>query len=358
MIQTTIVDLPNPSFRISAKQFFITYPRCDLDVEDVLARLNQLATMKERDIGRYVMATEKHQDEGKHIHVYLKSSRKLNVRNEYYFDLKKRNGRGAFHPNIQSCRSPSKVMKYCMKDGKYITNIDKLISPFDEAIELSKKRKISEAIELLQDKQARTMVLYYDRIVSNLNSIAGMEDDLPRKSFSVFLTNYFLEIWDKTRTLILTGKSGFGKTCFMITLYNHPLLVSHLDNLKRYNSKFHDGIIYDDMSFLHIPRECQIHVVDFEMPRSINVKHTVVHIPPLTTKCITTNRLSGNVVDIYDAAIKRRIQIIEVLKPLQDYEEGDDFKKYLKERNPNRIAFPDEIDLECNDVINLSDMYP
>lgn len=114
----------------------------------------------------------------------------------------------------------------------------------------------------------------------------------------------------KEGSIILWGHSGIGKTQFALALLGPKVLfVSHIDDLAKFDSLYHTGIIFDDMNFDHIPRSAQIHIVDQDQPRSIHCRYKCASIPAHTPKIFTTNVENGNIFLIGDPAIKRRISI-------------------------------------------------
>lgn len=106
------------AFRIQSQTFFLTYPQCNLLHEEVkeLIFAKQIERFK---IKSYLIAKEFHEDGiATHFHVYLKLEKKFNCNSQEWFDIR------GFHPNIQSCRSPEKVIGYASKDGDYIKSDD------------------------------------------------------------------------------------------------------------------------------------------------------------------------------------------------------------------------------------------
>lgn len=71
------------------------------------------------------------------------------------------------------------------------------------------------------------------------------------------------------------------------------------------------------MNFNHWPRESCIHLLDTDEDRDINVKCTMVTIPRLTPRVITSNYEPSSILSAYDKAIRRRIQNWEVTKDLR-----------------------------------------
>ncbi|OMJ13215.1 Replication-associated protein A, partial [Smittium culicis] len=99
------------AYRLASMSFFLTYPKCTLSKETVLAELKKIC-----DVETYIVARELHSDGTPHIHAYLKVKKTINSKNPRYFDIK------GYHGNYDSCRNPKNVMKYVMKDKNFITN--------------------------------------------------------------------------------------------------------------------------------------------------------------------------------------------------------------------------------------------
>jgi len=114
-------------------------------------------------------------------------------------------------------------------------------------------------------------------------------------------------------SVILWGESGCGKTTLARVLLPKALIVSHMDDLCQFDNKKHDGIIFDDMAFNHIPREAQIHLVDNDISRSIHCRYKVAKIPAKTYKLFTTNVAFGGIFDLSDKAIERRVKTINFI---------------------------------------------
>lgn len=90
-----------------------------------------------------------------------------------------------------------------------------------------------------------------------------------------------------------------------------------MDDLVRYDAGEHDGIVFDDISLLHLHREAQIQILDFDQPRSIHVRYTTAFIPSGTRKIFTTNNHNGFIFNAGDAALERRAVRIEI--PAADF---------------------------------------
>lgn len=119
---------------------------------------------------------------------------------------------------------------------------------------------------------------------------------------------------DWSTSHIIWGASGIGKTQFALAHFNKPLLVSHIDDLKAFNPDIHDGIVFDDMNFTHIPRTAQIHLLDIDQPRSIHIRYSTCTIPANTKKIFTTNEEGAFIFNLEDEAIKRRVTVTRIAK--------------------------------------------
>lgn len=120
---------------------------------------------------------------------------------------------------------------------------------------------------------------------------------------------YKWPIPDDIRSLVLWGNSDIGKSEFAkFLLRPNPLFISHLDQLQQYDATVYSGIVFDDMSFNHLPRESQIHLADWDNLRAIHIRYGVAILPAHTRKVFTTNNVMGAIFND-DSAISRRLVI-------------------------------------------------
>lgn len=149
-------------------------------------------------------------------------------------------------------------------------------------------------IELLAAKmQPKRAKAEYDA-ESFIRELHSFEDDL-----------------NEMTSLILQGPPGTGKTQYALAHFNTPLLVSHMDDLREFVGTTHDGIVFDDMDFKHLPRTTQIHLTDCALDRTLHCRYQNACIPRGTKKIFTTNE-ENTCFDISDGAIKRRCTILRV----------------------------------------------
>ncbi len=126
---------------------------------------------------------------------------------------------------------------------------------------------------------------------------------------------------DWTKSIVLWGESGIGKTQWALSMFKKPLLVSERDQLGLFDSSY-DGIIFDDCNFVGEGEtkkaawavHNQIHLVDQDNTRAIKIRYENAVIPAHTKKVFTTNVDGGYIFELEVRAIRRRLQIIELKK--------------------------------------------
>ena len=251
----------------------------------------------------YVHETSDQENTYDHTHVLLWFSTKLDTRNERIFDCED------VHPHIKAIRTDiqwDNTWNYHEKNP-VLLRPDPHENPRQQHTDLLQKIKRARTLY-----QACTNAGIEIRTVQDVKSIRGDKaiiEDIP-PPFP--LEKFNREEMITGKSIIVHGTSGTGKTCYAMAHFKNPLVTSHIDDLKRFNAELHDGIIFDDMSFSHWPREACIHLLDYDFPRSINVKHSVVTIPAKTPKIFTHNYEDPMAIfpaeHRADMALKRRVR--------------------------------------------------
>jgi len=154
---------------------------------------------------------------------------------------------------------------------------------------MSPETTLQEALEILRLACPRDMAIHGESI----------ERNLVRRKPSAFKHKYEMKDFlrgplpmPEKKALFLHGPSGVGKSHFALAHFNHPLFVSDMDDLKSLSPTYHDGIVFDDMSFTHIPPEKVIHLLDLEFTRSIRCRHTNATIPAFMPRIFTHNSVN------------------------------------------------------------------
>lgn len=269
----------NKSVRIQGIRFFLTYPQCDMKPIDVLDKLQDIVAIED-----YVIAQEDHKDGNTHIHAYIKLFDKLCTTDMHKFDL------GEFHGNYQVAKNAAAVQKYCKKEGNYITNIEFEITR--DVIDIARKGNIKQAFNNLVEHMPMEVIQRGSKLVENLNILKSQSLVKPYVRDD-FHDNFHVMLWERKyktkKALWIHGPTNTGKTEYAKTLFDKPLLVRHMDQLRGINTHFYDGIIFDDMSFSHWPRESVIHLCDLQNASGINIKHGVVELPAKVPRVFVSN---------------------------------------------------------------------
>lgn len=244
-----------------------------------------------------MVSMERHQDGNIHFHCLATFSKKKDIRNPRFFDFE------SVHPNVQACKNVCAWKTYIKKDGDWM-EYPTSQSIFDRCYDSN----YNDWIEYCVTQKIQSW--YCQKIwemchVPRENTITERPEN---GTMCLALEQFEFQDWNQ-RSLVLYGESGVGKTTWAKRHIPLPcLFVSHLDVLKDYDSTYHRGIIFDDVSFMHFPRESQIHIVDTFDPRAIHCRYRVAHIPASTPKVFTANRR----ILMDDPAINRRISIQKI----------------------------------------------
>lgn len=312
--------------RLQGQQFLLTYSQFDCEFLDLFEFLDTLGG----GIKRARFAREKHQDGNTHIHVAVKFQRRIDKRGESAFAVFDFNGR---HPNIQHKRSHREwdtAIDYCAKENDYLD----FPQPDDQETESSNNNALGDpnfdTIQAANNAESWSSYLEECRLhgipfgyaSAQWMAAGGANSDITTENYldklagrtipSAILSD--LQYEDDGRSWILQGASQTGKTAWALTNMPKPALwVTDIDDLKSFRAGFHVSIIFDEITFTHIPRPAQIAVVDRIDGRTIRCRHTNARVPAGIHKCFTCNDGFENFpVRTPDEAIDRRIKVINV----------------------------------------------
>jgi len=293
-------------FRLSAKSLFLTYSKCDLNLEITLDIIK--TKLSNYIVNEYILVREYHDDGTPHIHGYFKVLKQFNTYNPNYLDLSIDNGI-IYHGKYESAKYPNKVIEYllkCIQDKNdpnllFSCNMTHRIDilgtllTFSEAVmRLAENGKINDALALYRAERPEQYLKSHTTIEKSLRSLHlknsgfitkyNFNDFIIPEEFKTILDNY-----DKAKTLVLIGESGTGKSqliCAFLTqvLNLNPFVINNIDSIRFFKNNFHNAIVFDDCKWdPNIDRESLIKLVDSESPTTHNVKHgsTVIEYPTL-----------------------------------------------------------------------------
>lgn len=191
----------NSNFRLSGKNFFLTYPRCLLEKQDVQEFILSLIGCE-----YLLVAKEAHKDGTPHIHVFLTAKKKVQTRSSTYFDI------GGYHGNYQSARDSDDVIQYVRKSdsepleyGIYVGNNQSVVQKRalqnklmlampthqlvdDGIIHISQYKQIKEAIQMynidktvVPDYMPKTCVWIYGK--TGTGKSRYIRDNYPNQAY-------------------------------------------------------------------------------------------------------------------------------------------------------------------------------
>lgn len=175
-----------------------------------------------------------------------------------------------------------------------------------------------DALSTILEGAPRDYVLYHKNVLSTLNQ--HFYKPVETRTNFQFNIPYTEPDVLREKAIIITGPSGIGKTRYALQHFEKPLMVSHIDDLKKLTGR-HDGIVFDDMSFRHWPPQSCIHILDVEHGRSINVKYGTITIPAGMKRIFTSNNEFDNIFsengnENERAAMMRRVYLLTLFDSL------------------------------------------
>nr|QHA25065.1 replication-associated protein [Soybean blistering mosaic virus] len=261
---------PPKRFKISSKNYFITYPRCSLTKEEALSQLQALQTPTNKKFIK--ICKELHEDGEPHLHVLIQFEGKYQCTNNRFFDLVSPTRSAHFHPNIQGAKSSSDVKSYIDKDGDTLEwgefQIDGRSArggqqtANDAAAEALNAQSKEAAMQIIREKLPEKYLFQFHNLNSNLDRIFNNPPEpwVPPFPLSSF-TNVPDEMqeWadayfgmdsaarpDRPISIIIEGDSRTGKTMWARALGPHNYLSGHLDfNSKVYSNNVEYNVIDD-----------------------------------------------------------------------------------------------------------------
>lgn len=308
-------DSSRPPFRLQGKYFFLTYARCDEPGDDLLLHLLELSPGRPNFIR---VAVESHEDGTPHLHAGIRYADRIDIRSELHFDYR------GFHPNIQKCSSWGAVLNYLAKDGCYFDFCD-------EEYDATQDGNPSGSVPIDYADRVQDFASYSEWLNFALASSLpfgyahAFWAEAQRDAAATILapedpTEYWKHVgrelrdytWEpEERSYVLSGPSGIGKTSWCKHFAPKPsLFVGHLDALRQFRARYHRSIIFDDVSFAHLPTQSQIHICDFYDTRQIHMRHRVQQIPAGIYKFFTINPPYKVFIDF--EPIKRRCIFIDI----------------------------------------------
>lgn len=317
--------------QVRGKAFLLTYSQAPELSHAIIAR--SLPTTVLTPIEGMAIGQESHSDGGVHFHVMIilktciqKAASAFDLLG-YHADIRIANARvGTYQQSLVN------MWNYAIKEdpNPYIEGVApkpptkdskkrKREETFTDALKIAKTESVANAMEHLLanepfetmrafDSLERALVTIRARSMT-IQSTARSSDDFPNAP----------SVPDDWRVLFIHGKTGMGKTQWAKSLLPEATVVRHTDQLRTVD--FSKGVIFDDFGVSHWPPAALIHLLDWDEPSGINIKHGHVVIPPHTRKIFTFNDpfhawIPQGTSDDQLAALRRRVHVVDVQSSL------------------------------------------
>lgn len=298
--ELVMAEEPPKKFRVTAKEFFFTWSQCPAPRQVAMDLM-----LSKGDVAWAKVAQEHHQDGNLHLHGVVNYLVKKNFKDCRAFDFEFEGK--VYHPNFQAARNMRAVTNYHFKedDDKLEFGTESFV---DTIIGLKRKDAIDYCVKNKVSKQ------WYDeamRCKPDLYTINGPQDIhvKARIRHSQLLA---LEEHEPLKAIVICGMHSLGKTTCAKRLGPYPMLwVRHNDGLKRFIAGFHKSILFDDMKFVHMPREAQLHLVDERDLNELHLRYSTATVPAGVKRIFTCN-FEGWPLMEDDEAIKARVTQIKV----------------------------------------------
>lgn len=201
MIKTeTNLPLPKTKFRLSGRNLFLTYPKCDIP-KDVAWEMLQELLVRGRGPYHYLhLAQEKHKDGDFHFHVLVCYENKVDVRVPTHFDLHYLGI--TYHGNYQVAKDAQDVLDYIMKTD-FSPNILGVFRTTSSKVKEGLNRKKMNALYL-----SKSMSELVDDGDISLYSYKTIKEN----RIAYFLDNTPVPVYQPKTCYWIYGASGIGKS--------------------------------------------------------------------------------------------------------------------------------------------------
>ncbi|AEF12629.1 replication initiator protein [Chenopodium leaf curl virus [VEM]] len=259
---------PN-SFRLQARNIFLTYPKCDIPKDEALLLLQSLPWSIVKPI--YIrVAREEHADGFPHLHCLIQLSGKSNIKDARFFDLTHPRRSAGFHPNVQAAKDTNAVKNYITKEGDYCESGQYTVSGgtksnkddvYHNAVNATTAR---EALDIIKAGDPKTFIVSYHNVKANIERLFHKPPErwvppFPLSSFTHVPVD--MQSWaddyfgngvaarpERPISIIVEGDSRTGKTMWARALGPHNYLSGHLDFNARVYSNEVDYNVIDDVA--------------------------------------------------------------------------------------------------------------
>lgn len=308
------MDVQPATFRLNAKNLFLTYPHCPGEPDALRDHL--LQQLGAATVVYMCIARELHADGTPHLHAFVGCNTAVNIRSADRLDF------DGHHGNYQSTRSPKNVIRYVKKDDQFIeygTMDPRWMSPDDRKSILAAVKRQKTECDLMAYIFTNDLTRSHNTLVRFWQSNLEQRVSQPRFTLESFrhiplhldLCLNALDTSDKALAII--GPTGCGKTQYLLARFAERLLrVTHVEDLKK-RGPDQTLILFDDMELGHLPRTAVLHLLDVKTDRTLHARYSNITLTSNLSFIFVANSkqlLLGSHLD--DPAICRRIEFCEL----------------------------------------------
>jgi hypothetical protein len=285
----------------------------------------------------HIITKELHEDGNPHLHVYIKTKKRLDIKNQNYFDVEYEGE--IFHPNVQAAKKAGNVIEYMLKfvTGKNDTNLsfsDGLSHRIDEqgvftplakaVMSLARSGHIHEALLLYENEKPDFYMKNHLNLEKSLRGLfLKAQGAVAKFDFGKFVMPDGLKqdlslAKMQNESLFLLGEAGTGKSRFIESycidiLKLTPLIINNFDSIKKFDDSRHNAIIIDDIFLKGCDRSTVVKLLDSEDITTFRVTYGSVTNPANTPRFILSNIELKHLVNFeLDEVITRRIVVTNI----------------------------------------------
>lgn len=231
------------TFKLQAKNIFLTYPRCSLTKDELLVFLKTFNPVK------VVIGKELHADGTPHLHALLKLANRLTTRDERVFDL------SGHHPNIQPCRNVTATERYVTKD-------DPAPVVFGDASGGDEwdLTQYENADQFLRSLPSKELARNFNNYTAFANWYFAPEETGYTPTYTDFTLPEEIQQWksqyfdrprpQRPKSLVVVGRSRLGKTEWARSLGKHVFQRGEW-NLSEF-PKYFEYVVFDDFNWSYM----------------------------------------------------------------------------------------------------------
>jgi hypothetical protein len=160
------------TFRLTAKQLFLTYSDTKLEKNIALIQLQSILQndLRENPIKNYIIAQKQDQNGTFTLYAYLALKDKINIISPTKLDLKIPGTEQIIHGKYETVKKKSDIINFLKESGNYITDLVNDKAFYIELYNLAKNYNLDTAINYLENHRPEWISTRFKNIRANLQA--------------------------------------------------------------------------------------------------------------------------------------------------------------------------------------------